>query len=56
MRLRMKYCIITKYDECDIVLSIVLNIIMPGFIMKVGKFVMPSCLVYVMIITVRVTI
>ena len=27
MRLRTKYCIITKYDECDdLVLSIVLNI------------------------------
>ena len=44
-----------KYDECDIVLSMVLNHAR-FFIMKVGKFVMPSCLVYVKIIRILVTI
>ena len=51
----MKYCIITRYDECGIVLSIILNH-SRFFIMKVGKFVMPTCLVYVKIIRVLVTI
>ena len=43
MRLRMKYClIITKYDECGIVLSITLNHAR-FFIMKVCTFDL-SCL------------
>ena len=56
MRLRTKYCIITKYDECD---NIVLSIVPSHaelLIMKVGKFVMPSCLVYVKIIVIRVLV
>ena len=44
MRLRTKYCIITKYDECDTVWSIILINIMPGFYNEGRQVCHVSCL------------